>query len=489
MSNPGTTPLAFCDATEVARRIKMREISASECLAYFLDRNRRFNERINALVVLDEERARKRAAEADAALARGENWGSLHGVPMTLKESFDVHGLPTTFGDPALKDRVAQEDADVAKRLRAAGAIIFAKTNVPLGLKDFQTHNTIYGTTNNPWDTTRGPGGSSGGEGAALAAGLSAAGFGSDIGGSIRNPAHYCGVYGHKPTYGTVSTRGHAPLPRAAAIDLSVCGPLARSARDLRLMMDVTAGPDSLLGGGQRVAFLEPNRALAGLRVAVWATDTMAPVAREVAQRCRGVAQALSSAGAEVSDTARPDFRPKEAYGCYVKLLQSALSTALPQGVFDELRKRAAAFDPRDTSKAALAAWDAIMPHRTWMELHEERCQLRLKWRTFFERWDLLVCPISPTAAFPHDSRPYEERHIQVDGEDRPYFQSLFWAGLATASYLPSTVIPTGTNGDALPIGVQLIGPEYGDHRTIAVASQLEDYGYIFRPPPAFAAG
>ena len=205
----------FATAIELAAAIRNKEASSLELTDMYIERVERYDGQTNAVVVHDFERGREAAKAADSALAKGESAGPLHGVPMTVKEAFNVTGLPTTWGIPELRDNIASEDADYVQRLKGAGAVIFGKTNVPLNLGDFQSFNDIYGTTNNPWDLTRTPGGSSGGSSAALAAGLTALEAGSDIGGSIRNPAHYCGVYGHKPTWGIVSDEGHA-LPRAA---------------------------------------------------------------------------------------------------------------------------------------------------------------------------------------------------------------------------------------------------------------------------------
>ncbi|MDH5675032.1 MAG: amidase [Myxococcales bacterium] len=481
-----SSPLAFCDATEIARRIRDGELSALECLEYFLGRVQRF-ESLNAVVVLDAERARRQAREADALRARGQSLGPLHGVPMTIKESFDVAGLATTWGDPNCKDNVAQTDAIATARLKAAGAVIFGKTNVPLQLSDFQSYNAIYGTTNNPWDLERSPGGSSGGESAALAAGLSSLGLGSDIGGSIRNPSHYSGVFGHKASYGIIAHNGHSTAPTAAASDLGAFGPLARSARDLRLALKLVAGPGPLQQPGWQLTLPEADRTFSQLRVAVWADDPQAPVSAEVAARCRQLGEVLEKAGARVSLEARPAFDAVEAYSCYRKLLASALSARQSDEVSRTQRRAATAFSADDDGPAARAAWNAVMPHRLWLQLHEQRSKLRGTWQAFFEDWDLLICPVAPTPAFAHDHRPFHERAMMVDGETRAYFEQLFWAGLATLSYLPSTVIPTGPGRAGLPIGVQLVGPQFHDLRTIDVAEKLAALGFGFQPPPGYA--
>ena len=276
---------AFASATELAAEIRDRRISCVELLDFYLARAQRHNPGLNAIVVWQIEQARERARAADAALARGERWGPLHGIPMTVKESFNVAGLPTTFGNPLWKDNIAAKNAFLIDRLLQAGAIIFGKTNVPYMLADAQSHNEIYGTTNNPWDLTRSPGGSSGGEAATLAAGLSALGAGSDIAGSLRNPAHYSGVYGHKPTWGLISTRGHAPPGILTPTDISVVGPMARHAEDLDLALRALAGPDLLQQAAWRIELPPPrHRRLGEFRVAVWGSSPLCLIDTSVSE-------------------------------------------------------------------------------------------------------------------------------------------------------------------------------------------------------------
>src|SRR3954469_2708241 len=276
---------AFASATQLAGEIRDRRIGCVELLGYFIARAERHNPALNAIVAWQIEKARERARAADAALARGEICGPLHGVPMTVKESFNVAGLPSTWGNPSWKDNVATENAVLVERLLNAGAVIYGKTNVPLMLMDSQSYNDIYGTTNNPWDKARGPGGSSGGEAAALAAGLSALGAGSDIAGSLRNPAHYCGIYGHKPSWGLISSRGHTASAALTPTDISVVGPMARDAQDLDLALRVLAGPDLLQRPAWRVELPAPrHRRLGGFRVAVCAQSPLCEIDASVAE-------------------------------------------------------------------------------------------------------------------------------------------------------------------------------------------------------------
>ncbi len=404
---------------------------------------------------------------------------------MTLKESNHMKGSPTTWGIPALRNQISQEDAVVVARLRTAGANMFGKTNVPLELGDFQSYNDIYGTTNNPWDQTRTPGGSSGGAAAALAAGLTALEIGSDIGGSIRNPAHYCGVFGHKPTYRLIPVRGHAPVPSLTSPDIAVVGPLARSAADLDLALDIVAAPDRLDSGIRYDLPRLGGRRLRDLRVAVWANDAMAPVSNDCERGVAKVADALRRAGATVNEDARPALPPGDLRTLGMNLLFSALSIAVPDPAFAELKAQSAKLTPDQPGAEMIRA--QTMDHRTWLQLNETREQLRWAWRDFFDDYDILLAPISSTAAFPHDHGPFGSRTVDVNGTARPYFEQSFWAGLVGLPYLPSTVIPTGANAAGLPIGVQIIGPEYSDRITIGVARLLEAEGFAFVPPPGFA--
>ena len=290
--------LHFKSAVEIARLIRKREVRAIDALAHFLARVEKYNPKLNAVIWLDAGRASERAKAADAALAKGEVWGPLHGVPMTIKESYNVAGSPTTWGDPKLASNVTETSALAVERLQQAGAVLFGKTNVPLMLADWQSYNVIYGTTNNPWDVTRTPGGSSGGSAVALAAGLTGLEAGSDIGGSIRNPAHYCGVFGLKPTWGVASPKGHALPGSHADADISVVGLLARGAADLELALDVMAGPDKIDGVAWKLD-LPPcgAKSLADLRIAVKLRDPNCDVDAEYADKLQALVEASQSAG------------------------------------------------------------------------------------------------------------------------------------------------------------------------------------------------
>ncbi|MEN4902181.1 amidase [Luteimonas sp. TWI1437] len=486
-SNASSDALAFLSATALAQLIGQKRISSLELTAHYIERIERFDSTLNAVVVRDFERALEAAKLADASLARGHRLGPLHGLPMTVKETFDVSGLPTTWGVPEQRDHLAQSDAMVVERLRAAGAHVMGKTNVPLRLGDWQSYNDIYGTTCNPWDAARSPGGSSGGAAAALAAGLTCLEFASDIGGSIRSPSHFCGVYGHKPTYGIVPMQGHSHSGVISAPDLNVVGPMARSADDLALALDVAAGPDRLRSPGWRLALPPPKtRTLRGLRVAIWANEDAVPTSSEISDRVLEVGAALARAGAVVSDRARPAISPRDAYNTYLSLLGSTGLVNLPDAHYVATQRAAAALDASDDSALAVLTRARALDHRTWSDHDEARNRDRLRWRAFFDDWDVVICPISATTAFAHDHRPKLERTLDVDGVTTSHYAHFFWVGLATAAYLPSTAFPSGLSSDGLPIGLQIIGPEYGDRTTIEVARLIAREIGGFRAPAGF---
>ena len=480
--------LVFLSATELAQRIGAREISSEEVLKAYLERVDQHNDALNAIVVDVREEALAQARAADEATARGESWGPLHGVPMTIKESYNLAGTPTTWGNPDWKSNVAAEDAVPVKKLKDAGAVVFGKTNVPLALADFQSYNDVYGTTNNPYDHGRTPGGSSGGSAAALAAGLTGLETGSDIGGSIRNPAHFCGVFGHKPTWSLLWMRGHSgPGDIRAMPDISVIGPLARSAQDLETAVRTMAGPDHIMARGYRLELPElAGRGLDALRVAVWEDDELCPVSAEVRGRIDMVAQMFADAGAAVDRDARPAFTTTHSHETYQTLLQATMASRMPEADYETLLTRVAELDPNDDSNAARVLRAQVARFRDWAGANEARHKLRWQWHEFFQDFDVLLAPIMPTAAFPHDHRPFGERTVDIDGQSRPYFDQVFWAGLTGVAYLPSTVIPTGLNDAGLPIGLQIVGPEYSDLITIGVARMLEAAGCQFVPPERY---
>ena len=456
--------LAFQSAKALAARIRTGRIASQQMLDLYLARMEKYNPRINAIIATDLKAARKRARAADAALAKGDLWGPLHGVPMTIKESFDVVGLPTTWGLPQLKDNYPTRNALAVERLLQAGAVLFGKTNVPVLLADWQTFNPIYGTTNNPWDLTRVPGGSSGGSAAALAAGITGLEAGSDIGASIRNPAHYCGVYGHKPTWGICAPEGQSLPGRFATQDIAAIGPLARSADDLEIALKIMAGPDAIDARGWRLRLPRPSKnALRQFKIAVVLNAETAEVDRSVQDRIQGVADFLAQAKAKISDRARPAIELAEAHHVYIRLLRAATSRNQTDELFARNLEAARKVSPDDTAYYAWMVKGNTMYHRDWLQWNEARQQMRLKWAEFFQDYDLLLCPAAASAAFPHNHHGERwERMVTVNGRPQPSTTQMFWAGYSGMANLPSTVAPAGFTTAGLPVGVQIVGRSTG---------------------------
>lgn len=480
--------ISHMTARDLAAAIARRDITSEQALDQLLDRVARLNPGINAVVSMDTEGARTRAREADHALDRGENWGPLHGVPMTIKDTYEVVGMPCTSGAPELAQYMPQSNADAVDRLQAAGAVIFGKTNCPIWAGDLQSFNDVYGQTNNPWNAERTCGGSSGGAAAALAAGLTPLELGSDIGGSIRNPAHFCGVVGHKPSFGIVPIRGHIPGPPGTVsdTDIGVAGPLARSVDDLELAMDILAAPGRQDAKGWRVDLPQPRHAdISQYRIAVWADDDACRVDAETAGAIQRAGEALSGMGARVDMDARPAFTLAEAHETYYMLLAAVMAASLPQAMRENMRANPPAAD--DTSHAAMFRRGAVMDHAEWLMWHEKRERMREQWSAFFADWDVVLCPVVARAAFPHDhSSNFQERRIEIDGQNRQYVDMVMWAGLTCGYYLPATVVPVAQSADGLPIGVQIAGDFMDDRTTLDVARALESAMGGVRTPPGF---
>ena len=478
--------LPFRSAKQLAAAIKTKKIGCLELLDLYLTRVEKYDGALNAIVVLDFDRARTRAKALDRA--RGAK-GPLHGVPMTIKESYDVAGLPTTWGVPAYKDRIATKNALVVDRLLDAGAVLFGKTNVPLYLADWQSFNAIYGTTNNPWDVTRAPGGSSGGSAAALAAGLTGLEAGSDIGSSIRNPAHFCGVYGHKPTWGVVPRDGQALPWQQAPVDIDVVGPLARSSDDLALALSVMAGPDAIDAAGWQLKLTPPRKKrLRDYKVALMLDAPEIAVDRGVQDRLQALGDFLGRQKAKVDDRARPAIDTADAFRIYTKLLRAATSDRQTDADFEKNVALARELAPDDERYYARATRAAVLSHRDWLAANEARHRMRRAWAEFFTTYDLLLCPVAGTAAFPHDQQGERyDRTLVVNGQRVPVTDHLFWAGYTGVSYLPSTAAPCGFTSGGLPVGVQIVGPQYGDLTCLAFAKHLEQEFQGFVPPPGFA--
>lgn len=481
----------YVTAKELSGALQARKVSALEIVEHTIARIEALDGRLNSVVVHDFERAREAAAAADVALGRGDR-RPLLGVPMTFKEAFNIGGLPTTWGLAQSRDYVPREDALVVSRLKGAGAIVVGKTNVPTGLADFQTYNDIYGTTSNPWDTRRTPGGSSGGSAVALAAGFGPLSFGSDIGGSLRMPAHCCGVYAHKPSLGLVPMRGYSPPPPLPPLlddaDLAVIGPMARAAADLELVLKAVAGPDEARAGIAYNLALPPPRHddLRSFRILVIDTHPLLPTDGAVRGAISGLSERLAKTGAMVAHSSADLPNLAVSARLYMRLLGSARSAGLSPDRYAEAERTAAALSHSDDGLYAERARGAVMTHRDWLLADVTRSRLQQQWSRFFREWDIVLYPAAAVPAFPQDhSLPIDARHIEIDGKAYPYSDACYvWADPATSCGLPATAAPIGRSPTGLPIGAQIIGPYLEDRTTIAFAELLErEFGGFVAPP------
>jgi amidase len=463
--------LHWMSATELAAAIRSGDTTAVEALNLLVARVERLDGPINSVVQWDLDRARSDAEAADARLAAGVDVGPLHGVPMTIKDSFSTAGCTTTSGAPELADHVPTEDAWPVARLRDAGAVLFAKTNLPYFAGDVQSFNDVYGTTNNPHGIDRTPGGSSGGAAAALAMGFTPIELGSDIGGSIRVPCHYSGVMGLKTSYGIVPSHGQIPgLPGTLSVaDLAVTGPMARTVDDLELELDILAGPDRWSTPAWRLDLPAPRtRDVTQLRIAAWIDDDHCAVDTDTRSALGDLCDGLRAAGAHVDDTARPAPSLHEMHDVFETLLFTALSGEHPRDKIEYL-----AADDSDTIAGHVRRRTASR-HREWLAANERRHQHRERWSEFFDGFDAILLPVHPRAAIPHDhTAPMTDRMITIDGAERPYMDLFRWIAPAGASYLPATVVPIGVDRDGLPIGVQIVGPFLHDRTTLEVARHV----------------
>lgn len=480
---------ALWSATRQAAAIRAGELGSEELLDLVLDRIDRLNPQVNAVVTIDPDGAREAAQAADAALARGEAIGPLHGLPITVKDALATAGMRSTGGAVELADHVPVEDATAVARVRAAGAVVLGKTNLPRWSGDLQSYNELFGTTGNPWALDRVPGGSSGGAAAAVACGFSSFELGTDIGGSIRVPAAYCGVFGHKPSYGVVPSFGYLDHVGGGSTeaDVNVVGPLARSAEDLELLLDVLAGPGPADAVAWRLELPPPrHQRLRDFRVAAWLDDPAAPVDDSVAAVLEQVAAAVEGSGASVDRAARPalDFASAAALG--KGLISVATTPAVGDEPFARLcamaDERRAGDDPRGVGEAL----DAFTQrHRAWLRADVARAAARRAWAEFFTRYDVLLCPVTLVPPFPHQQEgSFAERLVTVNGQPRPYPGLIDWTSLIGSAYLPVTVPPVGRTSDGLPVGVQVVGPYLEDRSALLVAREIAELGDGYVPPP-----
>ena len=479
----------FATSVELSRALAAREISASEATERTIARIEALDGAINAICVKTYDRARAAAKAADERLARGER-GPLLGVPMTIKESFNLAGTPTTWGFPTARDFRPATTALAVERAERAGAVVLGKTNVPLNLGDWQSYNEIYGVTNNPYDLGRSPGGSSGGSSAALGAGFGALSLGSDIGGSLRVPAHFCGVYAHKPTHDLCPSRGHTPPgvpPLPGSVDLAVIGPMARSATDLESLLDVIAGPDEIdMGVGYRLA-LPPARAdsFAGFRVLLLDRHPLVETQACVVDALEALGRGLEAAGAKVARGS--DLMPDLAAAAplYIHLLCATFALRSTDAEYADMVAATAVLDPADRGMAAQQLRGSTTSFREWFFASARRNGLRAQWRALFREFDAVVTLVTPTPAFPHDHEPDQsKRKLMVNGAPQDYFANVLWPGVATLPGLPATALPIGRSPEGLPIGAQIIGPWLEDRTPLRLAQLIEREFGGFAPPP-----
>ena len=449
-------------ATAQAQAIRAGTLGSEELLDLFVARISAVDGDVRAVCTMAVDRARDRCREADAATARGENWGPLHGLPITIKDAIATEGIRSTGGSTALRDHVPAVDAPAVAALNAAGAIVFGKTNLPEWSGDWQSFNEMFGTTNNPWNLARTPGGSSGGAAAAVACGMTSFELGTDIGGSVRVPSAFCGVWGHKPSWGVIPTLGYLDEPAGgtAESDINVFGPIARGNDDLALLLDVLAGP-----GADRAAAWSLQlpastvTSLRGLRVAAWFDEPALESDAGMAAVLHAAADAMAAAGAVVDREARPAFDVQTSWRLLAKMIGVATS------VSDE--------DDRGIS------------HRDWLFMHRRRTQIRAAWAAFFERFDVVLCPVTVVPAFEHlQAGDWRERRLTINGRDRSYIELEGWPALVGGAYLPSTSTPVGRTAEGLPVGVQVVAPYLHDHTAITVAGLLAAVVGGYEPPP-----
>ncbi|UCH56684.1 MAG: amidase [Candidatus Bathyarchaeota archaeon] len=487
MGSINPSDLAFASATEVAGIIQRGKITSQEIIGHIFDRIESYNPEINAIVTLVRDEAMARARAADEALSKGEVWGPLHGVPCTAKDCFEIAGVRTTAGSPSLSDHFPEKDATAVARLKAAGAVIIGHTNVPIMAGDWQSYNKVFGTTNNPWDPSRTPGGSTGGGAAALAAGLSYLSLGSDIGGSIRLPAHFCGVYGHKPSINVAPLDGYIPKPVYDPPILYVAGSLARSAEDLRAALEIVGGPGPEEAKSYSWDLLpERGERLSDYRLGYVVDHPACSLTHGVKEVILDTVEKLKERGVRLEEGWPEWVEPVEQYTTYRFLLASTYAGFLRDDEYEAKKKQASKQD--GTYEAILAkAWTA--PHKHFLAAQAERREARAAWQEYFVNHDAFLLPPSFLPAFPHDhSLPYWGRRLQTPEGLRNYEDIYFWISFATLTGLPATVAPVGRTKNGLPVGIQIIGPYLEDATPIDIAAKISDVIGGFTPPEGYEA-
>ncbi len=477
--------LDFATALEAAAAIRAKKVSSLELTQRTFERIDQYNPKVNAFTYQLREQALAQARQADEALARGEAKGVFHGVPVSVKESFAVKGQADTWGIPALKGSRASANSAVVERLLAAGAVLLGGTNVPIELMDWQAYNAIYGTTNNPWDLTRTPGGSSGGSAVTLAAGFAYLSVGSDIGGSLRVPAHFCGVCSHKPTLDLVSMRGHIPggapgLP-GFSTGLAVAGPMARDARDLLAALKILGGPEGYDRGAWSWTLPEPRRrSLKEFRVGYVLDHPAAPPTSEVRPVLERAIEALGKAGAQMKPGWPAGYDLQAAFDNYMFLLGAFTFSQEPKPIQEQQRKQ------YEGSPAPYAV-GALSSYAEWQQKVFGKLAARAAWQRHFEQVDVFLMPAGFTTAIHHDHvGDFTTRTIDTPDGKRPYMQLMPWMVTATLTGCPATVVPAGLSAAGLPVGIQIAGPYWEDGSPIEFAILLGELIGGFKAPPGY---
>jgi amidase len=489
------TQWLYLSAAQLVQALRTGDISSRALLEAYIQQIEAKNPQINAVVATDFEAARQRADAADQALLRGHIWGPLHGLPLTIKDTYEVPGMPCTAGAPMLRHHHPPKPAVAVQRLLDAGAIVLGKTNVPLFASDLQSYNKVYGTTCNPWNPQLTPGGSSGGAAAALAAGFTALELGSDIGGSIRIPAHFCGVYGHKTTYGVISLRGHIPGPPGTLgePDLAVAGPMARTAQDLSLMLDVLAGPSPSIAGGWQIQLpVTTKTRLSEFRVLMWLDDPLCPIDAQMTAMYQQLQSTLQAQGVQVTVGAPLGMNILDFYPTYLNLLGSV--TGASQNRF--VRYAMGLFAP---VMAVIGKYvgapkffenyleGVAQSHADWIRVHEKRLRLIENFKPVFETYDVVLMPATATTAFKHLHKPeLPMRKLVINGEKRGYTELFMWIAPATVMGLPATSAPIGCTSQGVPVNVQILGAAFQDKTTLKFAELLAPVMGGFVPPPGY---
>lgn len=464
MSDLTRSELTDLSANEMAQKIRHREISATEVVDAHLARIEKLNPLLNAFIKVDADNAREQAHAAEKGLESNCGIGRLHGVPISIKSSIEVTGMPYEAGTRLRERVIGQDDAPLVRRLRAAGAIILGVTNTPELLMAWETDNILYGRTNNPWDLSRTAGGSSGGEAAAIAAGLSAGGVGSDGGGSIRVPAHFCGICGLKPTPGRIPATGHFPQSAGPFALLGVVGPMARSVADLKLLFEAMQGPDEGDPSAAPVPVRWPSREeTKKICVGYFEDDGRTPVTVETRTAIRASVEALRSAGLRVEP-----FRPegleqaRQAWWAFFGVAGGMLLRPMLSGREGDLSPTLRQFcewvagEPSHTADSLLDAW-------------MQRDFLRMKIFGQMRRYQILLCPVASIPAFKHG-----EREWAIENQTVKYLDAWSYSEWFNLLGMPAAVVPMGRSLDGLPIGVQLAGRPWEEETVLEVAEILE---------------